>query len=325
MSWAESFGIERISRSVRNWSLRRFPQRRRVTLTQNRIYILPSAAGLGFILLLLTLLLLAINYENNLAYGLTFLLVSLFILSIIQTYANLAGLEVNALSGHPCYAGEHAGFTVELRAAKGRDHEQLVLRWENGTPLTLDLTDQRVAQVDLACPAPRRGWLYPGALKLETHFPLGLFRAWTWLDTGLRALVYPRPIPCRAPDTAGGDGALDARRRLVQGVEDFHGFSRYENGVSLHQIAWKVYARGQGLHVKQYAGTASEEVWLDWAHWPASNEEERLSGICYWALELTQREQPYGLRLPGLTLAPASGESHRLRVMRALALFGQEQ
>ncbi|WP_188748171.1 DUF58 domain-containing protein [Marinobacterium zhoushanense] len=323
MSWAEVFGIGRLSRLLRNWSLRRFPRRRTVRLTQNRIYILPTAAGVGFIFLLLMLLLLAINYESNLAYGLTFLLVSLFILSIIQTYANLAGLEVTALRGHACYAGEHAGFTVELRAAKGRDHEQLVLSWEQGTPLTLDLTDQRVAQIELACAAPRRGWLYPGPLKLETHFPLGLFRAWTWLDTGLRALVYPKPLPCRAPESGGGDGAMESRRTRAQGFEDFNGFSRYENGVSLHQVAWKVYARGQGLHVKQYAGAASDEVWLDWDRWPAVSEEERLSGICYWALELTQREQPYGVRIPGVSLAPASGEAHRLRVMRELALFGQ--
>lgn len=324
MSWAERLGLAGLSRRLRTWSINRFPRRRTVRLTQRRIYILPSAAGGGFILLQLILLLLAINYENNLAFGLTFLLASLFVLSIIQTYANLAGLEVTALGGHACYAGEHAGFTVELRAAPGRDHEQLSLSWEGTTPLILDLTDQRVAQVELSCPARRRGWLDPGPLKLETRFPLGLFRAWTWIDTGLKALVYPKPVSCRAPETDGGGGTMEARRLRGRGIEDFNGLARYESGVSLHRIAWKVYARGQGLHVKEYAGTAGEEVWLDWERWPASNEEERLSGICYWALELTQREQPFGLLLPGLTLSPASGEVHRLRVLKALALFGRE-
>ncbi|MBR9885214.1 MAG: DUF58 domain-containing protein [Oceanospirillales bacterium] len=295
-----------------------------MTLTQKRIYILPSAAGVSFMVLLLLLLLLAINYESNLTYGLTFLLASLLILSIIQTYANLAGLEVTAVSGHACYAGDQAGFTVELRAAKGRDHEQLSLRWDGGTPRTLDLTNQRVAQVELSCPALRRGWLYPGPLKLETQFPLGLFRAWTWIDTGLRALVYPRPLACRAPESSGGDGALESNRVRAQGIEDFQGFARFESGASLHQIAWKVYARGQGLHIKQYSGTASNDVWLDWAHWPATSDEERLSGICYWAIELTQREQTFGLRIPGCVLVPDSGENHRLRVMKALALYGLE-
>jgi len=32
----------------------------------------------------------------------------------------------------------------------------------------------------------------------------------------------------------------------------------------------------------------------------------------------------YGLRLPGLSLAPASGESHRRLCLEALAVFGRQ-
>lgn len=309
---------------IRRWSLARFPRRRTVTLTQKRIYILPTAAGLAFLLLLALLLLLAINYENNLAYALTFLLGSLYVVSILHTYSNLAGLQLTALAGHNCFQGEYAGFRLQLAAAGGREHEQLRLGWEQGPARTLDLIDQRRVQLELACPAPRRGRLDPGPLRLESCFPLGLFRAWTWIDTGLSALVYPAPEPCRLPPWGvAGDGKEQAHAQ-TQGVEEYQGLMRYQEGVSPRQIAWKVYARGQGLHSKQYASPSSDEIWLDWEQWPAASTEARLSGICHWVLELSRRQQPFGLRLPGYQLPPQSGEAHKLSALRALALFGEE-
>lgn len=324
MFWAERMRGFSFARRLRHWSIRRFPRRRTVTLTQNRIYILPTGAGAGFCVVLLLLLLLAINYENNLAYALTFLLAGIFVISIIHTYGNLAGLQVSALAGRACFRGDKAGFSLQLTAAPKRDHEQLSLRWEGGLPHLLDLTEERMTQVELACDAPERGWLNPGPLLVETRFPLGLFRAWTWLDTGLKALVYPRPVSCAPPPLGGGEGGAEVLGLKSRGPEDFQGLARYEKGGSLHQVAWKVYARGQGLHLKQYAGTTSEDIWLDWETWHNGSVEEKLSGICYWVLEFHQREQPFGLRLPGLVLAPGSGEAHRLRVLKALALYGRE-
>jgi uncharacterized protein (DUF58 family) len=324
MFWAERLGLAAIARRMRQWSLSRFPRSRSVTLTQNRIYILPTGSGFGFLVLLLLLLLMAINYENNLTYAFTFLLASLFVISILHTYGNLAGLKLNVQSGQNCFKGEYAGFTLQLHAAPGRDHEQLSLKWETGPELTLDLTDQRMTQVELSCPAPARGWLDPGPLRLQTRFPLGLFRAWTWIDTGLTALVYPYPQPCRLP--GGGAGDSDDREGLayIQGTDEYQGLSRYQPGVSPGQIAWKNYARGQGLYVKDYASLISSELWLDWENWPGGGVEARLSGICYWVLEFSTRQQPFGLRLPGFTLPPGTGETHKLRALQALALFGKE-
>lgn len=324
MSWAERLGGAALMRRIRRWSLARFPRRRTVTLTQRRIYILPTGAGMGFGVLLVLLLLLAINYENNLAYALTFLLASLLVVSILHTYGNLAGLQVTAMAGSNCFRGEYAGFRLQLSAAAGRDHEQLRLNWEQGPVRTLDLIDRRELQLELVCPSVRRGRLDPGPLRLETCFPLGLFRAWTWIDTGLDALVYPAPEPCCLPQSSAAGGGDEHLPGEGQGVEDYQGLMRYQEGVSPQRIAWKVYARGQGLHTKEYASLGSDEIWLQWEQWPGASDEARLAGICHWVLELTRRQQPFGLQLPGYRLAPASGESHKLRALRALALFGEE-
>ena len=61
----------RLQGRVRRWALKRYPRSRSVTLTQKRIFILPTRAGAGFMLLLLMLLIMGVNYENNLIYAIT--------------------------------------------------------------------------------------------------------------------------------------------------------------------------------------------------------------------------------------------------------------
>jgi uncharacterized protein (DUF58 family) len=51
--------------------------------------------------------------------------------------------------------------------------------------------------------------------------------------------------------------------------------------------------------------------------------EQRLSHLCYWALVFDERREEYGLRLPGVAIAPAAGEKHREQVLKELALFGK--
>jgi uncharacterized protein (DUF58 family) len=52
--------------------------------------------------------------------------------------------------------------------------------------------------------------------------------------------------------------------------------------------------------------------------------EQRLSHLCYWALEFDRQEEEYGLRLPGVVIEPGMGERHRDQVLQALALYGIE-
>ena len=110
----------------------------------------------------------------------------------------------------------------------------------------------------------------------------------------------------------------------VLGSDDFYGFRDYRQGDSPRQIHWKGLARGQGVQTKQYGAYASRSVWLDWEMFPGLGVEQRLSHLCYWALEFDRQAEEYGLRLPGLAIEPGLGERHRDGVLQALALYGIE-
>lgn len=289
---------------------------------EGKIYILPTAAGWGFVLLLVLLLLLSINFENNLTFALTFLLAALMVVAILYTYSNLAGVRLVRATGQPCFAGEAAGFTLQLGSDTGREHQQIQLSWSGSLPITVDLVEQNPVQVELALPTQRRGWCTPPRVKLQTVFPLGLFRSWCYQPVMARALVYPAPLNgVSLPSTAGntGQGGL-----VVQsGSDDFSDLKRFQPGMSPQHIAWKVYARGQGLHAKQYAARQDLDIWLDFSAWPEADTESRLSWLCYWALKLSREDRCYGLRLPDQTWSPARGDYHRQQVLQALALYGQ--
>ena len=292
----------------------------RVRLAYRQVFILPTRQGWGFALLLLVMLLAAINYNNSLAYGLTFLLAGLGQVALYHTYRNLAGLELVAGASRDAFAGEEAVFEFRLHNPDRRARTAIAARLEDGSAQLASLAPEATAALWLRRPAPRRGRLAPGTLHLETRFPLGLFRAWSRLRLGQPAWVYPRPIAAgpppqapRQPSEAGDQG---------RGSDDFRGFRQFHSGDSLRHVYWKAVARGQGMLTKEFGGDRVEECWFDWEALPGLDVEMRLAVLCRWVLEAAARQQPFGLRLPGRTLGPARGPAHRQACLRALAELG---
>lgn len=312
---------ERLRRRFRQWVNRRIPPAREVTLDQRRIFIFPSAVGLFFGVCLFVMLMTAINFQNNLSYGLTFLLVTLFIVAILHTYANLSGLTIRALRAQQAFSGQQSQFDLSITRGRKRDHYALHLKWPGSSEALVNIVHEDAVPVSLHMAVGRRGWFSPGRLLLESTYPLGLLRCWTWVDLDIHALVYPRPEACPEPGGLDGDSP-DGAAEPVPGQDDFYAIREYQRGDSLRHVHWKSLAKGQGLQSKQYTAYADRSVWLDWDNFPARGVEQRLSNLCYWALQYHARGDEYGLRLPGVTIEPGTGPRHQEQVLKALALFG---
>ncbi|MBP0049508.1 DUF58 domain-containing protein [Marinobacterium sp. AK62] len=320
MSWASRPRFELMGR-IRRWSLSRQSPETSIRLTQKRIYILPTASGTLFLVLLMLLLLMAINYENNLIYALTFLLGSLFLVTILHTYHNLAGIQLTAVRGNHCHAGETAYFQLRLDQQGVRDRIRLLL--PGGSPVTVDLVEP-IHWLELGCPALERGWLKPSWVRLETLYPLGLFRAWTWARLEMKALVYPAPLDSPLPEQSESTWEGIEQNEGRDGTEDFTGLERFRPGMSPRQIDWKSLARGRGLYAKQFTDYSSPDLWLDLHSMGGEPLERRLSRITGWVEQLSKEDRRYGLRLGATVLEPDRGEQHRYRVLKALALYGLE-
>ncbi|NQD92919.1 DUF58 domain-containing protein [Pseudomonas sp. CrR25] len=283
---------------------------------------MPTRVGAAFCLALLLMLLAAINYQNSLAYGLTFLLGAVFVVAILHTYRNLGGLILKAGGAHPVFLGEQGCFRVRLESS-ARAHQAIGLGWQSASLQIHDVPAQGLSECELSLATLRRGWLHPSRLRVESRFPLGILVAWSWVDLDQALLVYPRPLAGELPLAVGGDDDAQEEGVLAQGqgVDDFQGLRAYQPGDSKRRLHWKAYSRGQGLLVKDFAALSGRDPWLDFEV-AAGDVEARLSLLCHWVLQLSERQQPFALSLPGLALGPDSGERHRDDCLRALALFG---
>ena len=185
---------ERAGERWRKWLDRRVPPAKQVTLDQRRIFIFPTRIGFLFLLTLLVMLVAAINYQNNMGFALTFLLANLFVIAVLHTFSNLSGLTIHAVRASPVFAGQQAEFEIMLSGGEDRQHFALHLRWPGSEGVTVNVVDSDELHTRIYTRAEERGWYNPGRLLVETVYPLGLLRAWTWVDLEIRALVYPKPM-----------------------------------------------------------------------------------------------------------------------------------
>ena len=291
-----------------------------ILLHRRRIYILPTRWGLYYALMLAVMLLGAVNYASSMAFLLTFLLTALGANVLWQTHRNLLQLRVRCSGATAAFAGGAAAFHIQIANPTPRARYALALSARGGAASEFALAAAVQENVAVRVPAPQRGRLDAGRLRLSSCYPLGLFEAWSWLEFDCRALVYPRPaasaaLPAMTPDLAerGASGR--------SGEEDFAGLRRYVAGDSLRRVAWKATARTGTLLTKQFQGGRRSELWLSWNDWPGAGAEQRLSLLCRLVLDADAAGLRYGLRLPGAEFAPEAGESQRLRCLQALALF----
>ena len=313
--------ITGLRQRISDWIFRaRIPEIPPAVLTQRRIFILPTRHGYMFALILVLLLLASMNYQLSLGYLLAFLLASMGGIAMLHTFRNLARLSISPGRTEPVFAGETAHFRLVLNNFS-MPRYSVAVRRKDAEPEFADIGQGTSATVDIPAAADRRGLLRCGRLEIFTHYPLGLYHAWSYVDFGSCCLIYPRPDPAAGAlpldATTGGEGTT-----LIPGDDEFNMLRAYRPGDSPRQIAWKALARGKELLAKEFVSTASSELWLDWERFPGLGTEDRLSRLTWWVLEADRLGLEYGLKLPGKSLPPARGDAHRLACLEALALHG---
>lgn len=310
--------------SFKRWLFRLYgPEPAPIVLTQRRVFVLPTRAGLTYAAALGLMLIGAINYNLSLGYALVFLLTGLGLVGLLHTFRNLVQLEISPGRVEPVFAGDLAHFGLQLVNRRRLGRFAISLHLEGGGTVSTDLAASATTSVSLPLPTRRRGWLRPGRVTLETRFPLSLIRAWSYVEPDMRCLVYPRPeahpppLPLSASGESGGS-------RTGKGTEDFSGLRTHQPADSPRHVAWKAVAREQPLLTKQFAGASTTQVWLDWYELPPdlAGIEARLSRLTRWLIDAHAQGLAYGLRLPGKEIPLGQGARQFQECLEALALHG---
>ncbi len=322
MAVLQNSGISRgLNKAFFRWLDRRGSVKNKYRLARSNLYIFPSALGLAFLTMITVLWLLGTNYQNNLILGLSYLMLSIFITSILHTYANLAGLDISFKGVPHVFAGDTSHWNLSFNNQHNRARENIFVRWQNATKeesAYFAIDPEAEVTIDVPFTTSHRGVFNPGRLLIESRFPLGLLRCWTWLRWDAQVIVFPQPVEQALPRAFAVDQAGDGDHP-VKGGDDFDSLHAYRPGDSLKHIAWKAYAKEKGLMTKEFNQNLSREIWMDFSQMNESDTELRLSILCHWALHFHLQNENYGLILPGVKIEPSFGDNHRAKVLEALA------
>ncbi len=306
---------------LRAWARKRQgPDGTEFRLHSSRIYILPNAQGVAFGFLIFAMLVGSMNYNNSLGLAVTFLMGGIALVTMHHCHRNLSALSIRYGGDQPAFVGQKAIFRITLINDSSAPRFGLTLRHEDYVTETVHLEPGEHATLALELDAEKRGRLELERFRLYSTFPLGLFHCWAWIHPQWQTIVFPRPAPAGLappPQHTDTGGAHDD----TQGDADFSGLRNYRPGDSPRHVAWKAFARGQELLVKQYSGTDVASHWFDFDSLNQLDFEARLSQLCRWVVDANFNGTAWGLRLPNETIAPDVGPAHRNRCLTALALM----
>ena len=320
MSLLPRFLTQALAAAISRWFAKRAPKSDCATLNLRNVYIFFSREGLLFLALLMITFIAGVNYGNNLILGLCFYLVSIWLISFHVTFAHISGLQVKLLEITMAEAGSPVWVTLQVQSGSRQPRRQLSFSFDpvvnkkhnkafssndNQAKLVVlsSLLDEQI--IRLAVTTSTRGQLELPRLKIQTVYPLGIMRAWSYIYFARTAWVYPKPLAFdwQARYTSVNTDDLSRGSQHTQGQDDFDRLDSYIQGESLARVSWAHVARGQGMLTKHFVDPLGHEHRLDYHDMPASTHEQKLAQLAFGALSLGRLNVPFQMQLSSDTSA----------------------
>jgi uncharacterized protein (DUF58 family) len=291
---------------------------------RRRIYILPTGLGLAFAIMLTVMLIAGINYGSSAALFLTFLLGGFMLVCMHQCHRNLLRTSFVSAAAPPMFAGKPGVLRVVFSSDASFTRYGLEVAVRDSPSAGTDIPARGQSHVDVTLPPSKRGMLRIDRLYVSTSFPYNLFRAWTWVHVPIEVPVYPRPHGSLPLPTESGEKS-GSRSMAIAGSDEWQGLRPFREGDSPRQVAWKAYARGAPLLVKEYSALGADLRVFDFSQLLQLDIESRLEQLARWIVDAESRGERYALAMPGRRFEADSGPQHRHECLLALTLHGFRQ
>lgn len=292
---------------------------------RRQLYILPTRIGWYYALILIALFGIAIKFDNQAAFMMLFILISVSLIAMVYTHNNVIGLSISTQASKHVFVGETATFPIHLHNNSNKSRYAVWLACGGFTQLSnLDAEEQ--VKIDLRLPSVQRGYLNCDPISLTSQFPIGVFFCWTkQFDSHQRCLVYPQPldlVPLLTQDNQ--QGKQQNQPNITSGAEDYSGMKPYQAGDRLRDIHWPSLAKTQKLVSIQHENQNSSSVNLSWFSLPQHlSTEDKLSQLCHWVIHAEQVNRRYQLEMPNHTIEYNMGLTHYHKCLSTLALWSE--
>lgn len=252
---------------------------------------------------------LSLIYLNNLIYLLALVLFCIGIFMVSQSRKQLYGLVLEVVADQEYFAGEPITLTLRVVSPlKSPKEIGLCLSQDDAEREENDPEKWQFWSIDAehttfqyTIPPQQRGYLPVLTFHCASSAPFALVRFEVWWRYEGDIVVYPRPV---APSglvvqSTAADKKLN-QRAFLHG-EDLAFLLPHQQGTSMHQVAWKQYAKNQQLldkYFDQHQSILVTET-ISYQDYPDIRDKEKLASfLCYRLLQAHRQGLPYKLVLP---------------------------
>lgn len=293
----------------------------------NNIYILPNKFGVVFFAISISTILSSLNNNNNLGFLFGFFLFSFAFVAIFKTHKNLKAISITKAEISNIYQGQDLIIIFDLKS-KSRSTESIRIKnlefkdKQNSKFITRS-DDKREIQCSIS--ELKRGKIEFLNFKIETTFPYGLFKAWSYFQYPLAAFVYPKKTKCEL--NVVNLESRDQINSLSQSKKDSFGetFSHhldYEQGTKLNLIDWKMYQSKNILKIKNYESFNTSKLLSINIEEIQGDFEKRLSKMSYLLSHAQQSKLAFFYQSKNLKLY--SKNSNKLDCQKCLENLAQQ-
>jgi uncharacterized protein (DUF58 family) len=287
------------------------------TISRKNIYIFPTKHGFQIGLFIILSLIAATIYQINLGLIILVTLSILFFLSILITFEN-----INHLSFHPVESivsnQNNKGIKIQVT---NHTHQKKLTFQISSRDNSLQSSDVNFYAgentVFLQGLFRQRGRYDFPLLKIETVFPFGIVRAWSWLQLKEPIYVYPAPIQYFKNFNHFLTQTL---KNQSNSNEDFDGIDQFQEGMSESKIAWKISNSKNQLYIKKFEKHLNiSKILIDYEQIPGTDHEAKLGIMVYLLFDCLQQKKEFAIKIKDVESEYGQTSVHLNKLLKIIA------
>lgn len=294
---------------------------------KERIYLIPTRYGWMYGLGVFITVLAGVIYSNNLTYLLSFFLVALILIGMIQTHNNMKGLSIERIAIDILPENSRGRVKLWIQSQNFEGHNQILIESISRDKKSLSFTISQLSGKSLiseetSFQSGSRGKFKLGKLRMSTTFPFGLFYAWKSISLDQYYYTYPYPKNSKDLSHSIIYGETFENKIGLKG-DDYTQHKKYDKATSPRHIDWKAFAKRKVLLVKEFNDGERQAVLLDFKDTKGSFED-RLRQLSFWIDECESTKTSYLLKIGSFISGPSFGKSQREKCLKQLSVCEEE-
>lgn len=280
---------------------------------RNQIYIIPTWGGIKYLMINFLLFLISLSFANNMALIVTFIMISYFIIQMLETHRIIQDLKFSHLEVSDFYADQALKFKAHFKNSIEEYQNINIQLLNEDKKIKGDPSAAFEKSISYDFKQMPRGKYQYNKIKIFTYGTTKLFYVWRFLPIKEEFFIYPTK-------KAFQENKLTLKNNIsTSGEIDFKEHKKYSHGQSSHRIDWKIFSKIGELYLKDFQFHENQTFNLDFQNFPGE-KEERLEFLSYMILNCFQKNIKWSLNLPNQMIKQGHSKKHFKKCMEALSV-----